>query len=64
MTVKAAITSICLNIKKLVKILSQKQKPLPKNLIKVVKNIYQNLKYKFISKKQTHRSYFSGLPSI
>lgn len=44
MTVKAAITFTCINIKKLVKMLSQKDTPSPKKLREIVKNIYKKLK--------------------
>ena len=64
MTVKAAITFTCLNIKKLVKMLSNTDTNSPKNPIKTVQKIYQKLKFIIFLKKaiiiqSNPRIYFS-----
>lgn len=71
MTVKAAMVFTCLNIKKLVKMLSQKDTPSPKNLRETIKNIYQKLKYtifskteKLLTKSKPTKIFFVGLSSF
>ena len=70
MTVKAAITFTCLNIKKLVKMLSQRDTNSPKKLIQSLKNIYTPKKIQFlfkikiqIKKLNPQKYFFVGLSS-
>ena len=70
MTVKAAITFTCLNIKKLVKMLSQRDTNSPKKLIQSLKTIYTPKKIQFLFKiKNSNRKlnpqkyFFVGLSS-
>ena len=71
MTVKAAITFTCLNIKKLVKMLSQKETTSSKKSIKVLKNAFKERKIQFLFKIKilikilNQRKYiFVGLSSV
>ena len=70
MTVKAAITFTCLNIKKLVKMLSQRDTNSPKKLIQSLKTIYTPKKIQFlfkikiqIKKLNPQKYFFVGLSS-
>ena len=71
MTVKAAITFTCLNIKKLVKMLFQKETTSSKKSIKVLKNAFKERKIQFLFKIKilikilNQRKYiFVGLSSV
>ena len=71
MTVKAATTFTCLNIKKLVKMLSNTDTNSPKNPIKTVQKIYQKLKFIIFLKKaiiiqkiKPTNIFFVGLSSV
>ena len=71
MTVKAATTFTCLNIKKLVKMLSQKETTSSKKSIKVLKNAFKERKIQFLFKIKilikilNQRKYiFVGLSSV